>query len=392
MAWSSGQSLALSPFVKNRNKAALAKYWFALDRLIRYSEQLMVNCYGDSVTSGSGVGGAANANGERNSLSALFAQKFQQLGFDAYHFKHGNLGTSGAVTTFDPRYSFAGTWTTAYTIPGSSLLKCTSNAGSVTFTPGYSWDVCNVLYVQDTSGNGGGGNMTITVDGGATNFSTPSSGGSISSQVISQSGATTMTSIVVTAASAGAHTITVTNGASGNIQMFGFEPYLSTTRSVIVRNMGAPGYTAGNLVGSSLGQQMMYQTCLTGHLQLLNIGSNDSRTPTNLTTYDTNVSTIIASLTALSNSSVLYWTWPPEHYSDTARSTQQSYVDRFIQNAGVTYPILDLWRWWDALGGYDAIGGTGGWYSDTIHPNAIGTKVIADALWDVAHPDWRFLQ
>lgn len=367
------------PYVIGRTPANLGRFWRRLRRTLEQpADFTRINLLGDSITLGSG------GDFQRNSISEKLAALFRSKGLVTRAFKHGLHGSAAGTATFDSRYAFSGTWGDWGQLP---MSRCTSASGTLTYTPGYSHDTVDVLWYRDTVGNGGGGDMTITVDGGATNFSTPTSGGSVASETISQSGAASLQKTTVTIASAGTHAITITNGASNNIQIYGFEAYNVSEPTVIIRNMGISGYTS-SLWNVSQINSALFNAALTADLTMLNLGSNDTRSLTVLGTYSANIAATRASVDALSTSSVLYWTWPPEVISGgTALATQQSYVDALIAAGGVNTVVVDVWRRWVDAGGQEALAtNMGGLYDDTIHPNSCGSHEIADLLFDTIFP------
>lgn len=366
-------------YIRNDTPANLGKFNARFRNLIEGTQtSLRINMYGDSLTHGPAK--------YQSSIAARMKPMFQALGFAVADHQFGVTSNAAGSTAFDSRFSaFTGTWGGWTDLPGGKSFRGTSSGASMTYSPGVECDTIDVYWLRNTSGNGGGGDMTITVDGGTTSFTTPTSGGSVTSQTISQSGAASIQKTTVTVA-AGVHTITITNGATGNIEMYGFEAYKAAVPTVFLRTMGASAYTSVNWTTNSIPVRM-YDAAITADMSLLCIGSNDTRGPTALNTYTTNLNTLRASMVTLSTSNVMYWTWPPEATTGTALATQKTYVDAMIAAAASNTVVADLWQRYVDMGGQEALASAaGGYYGDTIHPNGFGNLDIAKFLFDAMLP------
>lgn len=366
-------------YIRNDTPANLGKFNARLRAVIEGTQpSLRINMYGDSLTHGPAK--------YQSSIAARMKPMFQALGLAVSDHQFGVTSSAAGSTAFDSRFSaFTGTWGGWTDLPGGKTFRCTSASGTMTYSPGVEFDTIDVYWHRNTSGNGGGGDMTITVDGGATSFTTPTSGGSVTTQTISQAGAASIQKTTVTVA-AGVHTVTITNGASGNIEMYGFEAYKAAVPTVFLRTMGASAYTSVNWVSNSINVRM-YDAAITADMSILCIGSNDTRGPTAINTYTSNLNTLRSSMVALGTSSVMYWTWPPEATASTALSTQKTYVDAMIAAAGSNTVVADLWQRYVDMGGQAALASTaGGYYGDTIHPNGFGNMDVAKFLFDAMMP------
>lgn len=172
----------LGRYLKNRTPANLKNWTTKLTRMMRFSERPRFNLYGDSITLG--FGGAL----QKNSPGQRLAEELTRRGFAARAHLFGINSSMASHSAFDPRFAFTGTWGAWDAIAGAggAAMRCTSASGTVTYSPGYAFDSIEVWYVRNTVPSGSGGSMTITIDGGATQFSTPTSGGLVSTQTISQ--------------------------------------------------------------------------------------------------------------------------------------------------------------------------------------------------------------
>ena len=256
-----------------------------------------------------------------------------------------------------------------------------------------------MTYAPGTSGNafslfwfrgglfGSEGSMTITVDGGATLFSTPTSGGQVTSQTLSVAGAAGIQELVITVATAGVHTLTVTNGATLQIELVGVECYDTTAGSVLIRCLGSPGLTSTDLTVVSRRQSTWAMPC---ELSLLSVGINDWNTGVLVATYASNLATLNTDMTINSISDVMYWTPPPSDFNSVALAVQKPYVEAMRTAAGSTVVIADLWQRYVDFGGYAALGqAAAAYYNDALHPSALGNTDIARFLANVLMRDGR---
>lgn len=367
------------PYVRNDTPANLGKFNARMRGLYDGTQTtLRINMYGDSLTHNSG--------NYPQSIAARMKPMFEALGFAVSDHQFGITSSTAGTTAYDARFSgFTGTWGAWTDLPGGKTFRCTSASGTMTYSPGVAFDTIDVYWHRNTSGNGAGGDMTITVDGGATSFTTPTSGGSVTTQTISQAGAASIQKTTVTVAS-GVHTVTITNGATGNIEMYGFEAYKVATPTVFLRTMGANAYSTVNWVANSIPVRM-YDLAITADMTLLSLGANDTRVPTSLSTYLANLATLRASIVAASTSNVMFWTWTPEITTTRSWAYQKTYVDTMITAAGSDTVLADLWQRYVDMGGQEALASAaGGYYSDTLHPSSFGNLDIARFLFDAMLP------
>lgn len=372
-----------SGYVTNRTPANL-KFWTkTLIRLLQYDECPRINMYGDSITSGSGGGY------QKNSVSARLAGELTRRGIPAYANLFGIVANSATTATYDPRFAFTGTWG-AWTqlAGGGGTFRCTSNAGTLTYTPGFSHNTVNIFWYRG-GGLGNEGNMTISlVDGSNFSWATyvasgggfVASGGATASTTISFVGAASIMRTEITFAAAGSRQTRITNDTTKDIEIYGIEAFDSTAPAVLIRSMGSSGYTSTNLATGGWLLGILGMPC---ELSMLNVGRNDPNTPISTSTYAANLTTLYNNITANGISDVLYWTWPPSAISDTSLAVQQQYTDVMRTAAGSTIVVADLWQRWTDRGGQAALAASAaGYYNDTIHPSAMGNYDIGAFLAD----------
>ncbi len=366
------QNNAGSSYLLNASPANLHFWSSKLNRMLRYGERPRVNLYGDSTTLGSGGVLQKNSPGERLAL------ELTRRGIAAHASLFGMpMATGAALGAFEPRLTFSGTWSPWGETQGSSPRRAASPSASLSYAPGYACDSFSLFWFRGgLFGNEGA--MTISVNGGATLFSTPTSGGLVSSQTISVVGADATQELVITVPSLGNHTLTITNGATGQILVFGIEAYDSTTGCVLVRCMGSPSLTSRDLVTTSRRQNIWQMPC---DLSVLSTGINDWTTAAPVATYAANLATLIGDMRINSISDVLFWTPPGSDPATVSTAVQSSYVNAMKAAAGNTVVVADLWQRYSDLGGYAALGPpAAGYYNDALHPSAYGNLDIARFL------------
>jgi hypothetical protein len=376
----SGQA-SLPSYVSNRNVANLATFTKKLQRVFVNAEPCYINMCGASETIGVG------ATYAKYGPPALLAARLAERGIPASSNKFGLYSTAAATNTLDPRLVFTGTVAGWTDLPGGKTMRITTNAGSVTYTPhfngAFQWDVCDVYWYKNSVAGGSGGDFDITVDAGGTNFSTPTSGGSVATQTISTLGTLNqgVNKTTVTAASLGTHTISATrNDASNNVEIIGFEPRNSAIGTVLVRDFGFSGYTSTNYNAATINAGLLNAN-FASSLTTCSLGINDWANSIVLATYASNIATILANIASNGSPSILLMTPPPSATSVSTEAVQQTYVDALITAGSTTKVIADLWRRYVARGGQAALATTvGGYYNDTLHPNAWGNSDISQFL------------
>lgn len=338
-----------------------------------------IHLYGDSLTKGAGGVNQKFSPGQR------IAEELTRRGINAICTMFADdFSTTAQVTTWEPRLVFTGSWGPWTQIPGGKTFLCTSNAGTMTYTPGYSHDVIDVYWYRG-SDNGAVGSMTLTLgDGGtfdwatflASGGSSIASGSGVTTVTISQTGTTNWMRTRITRAVAATSSLVATNGATNNIEIAGIEPFLSTVSTMLVRSMGSTGQSSTYLTVTTSVSFMFQMPC---EVAVLCIGRNDLANGVNLATYTTTLATIRANMVAALSSDAVFWTWPPSAIADTSKANQQAYTDVMRSAAGTNTVLADLWQRYEDLGSEEVLN-PAGWYSDTIHPNAFGNYDVAEFL------------
>ncbi|HXI60436.1 MAG TPA: SGNH/GDSL hydrolase family protein [Polyangia bacterium] len=371
-----------SAYITNGTPANLKQTAAAINSMFNATPAFpRMHLYGDSLTKGSGGLIQKYSPGQR------MADELTRRGINSINTIFGfDFGTTAELTAWEPRLVFTGSWGQWTQMPGGKTFLCSSNAGTMTYTPGYSHDIIDVYWYRG-SDNGAVGSMTLTLgDGGTFNWATflASGGGSIASGsgvttvTISQAGVTNWMRTRIMRNAAATSSLIITNGATNKIEIAGIEPFLSTASTMLIRSMGATGQPTTYLVATSSRTFILGVPC---EIAVLCIGRNDLSNGVNLGTYATNLATIRGDMVAALSQDAIFWTWPPSALSDTSKVNQQAYTDAMRTAAGTNTVLADLWQRYEDLGGQEALAsGAANWYNDGLHPNAFGNYDIAEFL------------
>ena len=277
---------------------------------------------------------------------------------------NGFIGDQGIYETYggsgiDPRISMGSSWTQdSSTISlGGSSFKATTATNSLSFTPSTAVNVFRFLYITQS----GGGVLSVNIDGGtATTYNTSGSAG--------------IAVATLTAGSVGTHTINFSWSSGGQVNVVGVsDAYDNTQNWVDIINMGWPGAFASDWAtsGSAYNPGNSVSWAALGcDLVMFEAGINDWNNGVSLTTYNTNMTTILSAITGAATGDTVLVTPVPS--LATAQATQLGFVQKMYALAQTySLPIVDIYDRWgkefsgDTLGLYAAGGGN-------IHPNSMG--------------------
>jgi hypothetical protein len=259
-----------------------------------------------------------------------------------------------SLSGLDSRISAGSGWnsTGAFGLGGNVFVN-NSTTNNLSFTPSQQCDTFVVWYID-----AGTGSFTLQVNSGTAQTTTATSTNLFKTATIS--------------ASLGANTLNIAR-VSGNAYIQGVWAYNSAVKECAVLSSGWPGATSTDYVGSGNFNLNLHLGVVAPDLTLLKGAINDWSNGVNLTTFQSNMQTLIN--TAKASGDVALVTELPSQISTASLSVQQSYIDAMKSLAvSNNCALLDHWSY---FGSWEAMGGSsGGWFDDSVH----GTKVSYDAM------------
>lgn len=352
----------------------LPKWRAALAKVRNGQSNAKLLCLGDSTTLGSGSTGVVGyaASGYLKNIPSKLANALNAVGIPANNngvFGSGNIATLAALTTFDPRWSGPASW--APTDLTDSLcryvLRNNTALTTLSFTPAEQVDTFEVFYSK--SPLAAGFDLSINA-GAATNYDNYN--------------ASPVTAIATITDTLGTNTLNITRttsgvNATGSVYILGVRAYNSAVKTVEVIRAGCSGAKVQDYIlqTNPWNARNMLKDSLQPDLTLICLGINDWVAQTNLTTWKTNLNSIITS--AKETGDVIIVTPVPSADSVRIASVQQTYVDAIIELAETNGILcVDLWN---RFGSY-TVANNNGYYTDTSHPNGAGYQdcVAAEML------------
>lgn len=314
---------------------------------------------GDSTTAGA-ISGAVSSDNRPLCWGARLAALLTEGGMpacmtNAIGNAQGATGGGIAFNNWDSRLSSTGAFAVASSnqMAGGLSTSTPGSAGSVSFTPGVSSDTVDLYFYDQT------GSFNVNVDGGAT----------------IQTVALTNTSLprkVTVTYPAGVHTINVV-WVSGTFNFLGFDAYTAASPQVHLLNLGSGGATATTLSANATAfDPIRWYRFFAPDLSIISLGINDWIAGTALSTYTTNLQTIITA--CLLSGDVILMTPFPSQISQATLANQALYVAAVralaAQNGLLLIDENANLISWDAMNARSLT-------SDVNHPNGAGHAVIA---------------
>lgn len=335
---------------------------------------------GDSIMRGTGAGAPGSAqtdgtggyNGTLNQMATqlgavgITASCENVFGYGGYEQNFSSLDNRITVTGSFNRPSGGG-------IDGLGGQQFqASTTGTVKFAPVVSVDTIDVYYLNN------GASFSYGVDGGSTT-------------TVNTTNNSTIQKISVSCGSLGTHYVTI-NWVSGTSYVCGFVGRNSAVTSLVTLINGAwhgsqtSDWTSGNS-GSYWNFDKML-TSLSADCVIWELcGTNDWSHSVSVSTFTTNLTTLISKITALATvPEILFITPPPRADGSGAESSQQQYIDAVIQFAIANgYPVYDRWRRYGSqFYGYSVaesyMEALGAMCSDHIHPTRMAYSMDAREL------------
>jgi lysophospholipase L1-like esterase len=204
-------------------------------------------------------------------------------------------------------------------------------------------------------------------------------GGSTVTQ--STSGTAGVNKVTVSAAAAATtNTVSIARNTSGALHVIGIEPWLSTTKQVRIANAGVGGSAASDWAGNGSSSNFRSTVCIQGYapdLTIISLGINDASTPASVSTWHSNMATIITAAQVSGDVIIV----PPIPCLSTATANRVANIPLYqadVPTFGLPYfDIVTRFNSGDSMN-------TLGMMSDTVHPNALGYADLAQALVGIA--------
>jgi hypothetical protein len=274
-----------------------------------------------------------------------------------------NTGAGSETVLANDARVVAGNWTVV-NLPtvGGGGISASSSGSPLQFTPTSSVDKFRVWYLTAPSAGVG----SLNIDGGT-------------ATTLTETGSNGFTSITLTATGAGKHTLNASWTSGGQIFIAGIEAYNSTTSQVEMMNAGWPLSTTGNWVASgSPWLPLPAVGAIAPDLILLDLGINDWKNTVAVSTYKSNLQTMITAYKATSD--VILVTPAPSQTTSTPLATQQTFINALYELAiSNNIPIIDNWSRW---GSYERANASPLlYYTNSLHPNANGYSDFAQGIF-----------
>lgn len=332
---------------------------------------------GDSTTRGqaggtnpTGTGSNVTPNGEHaGSYPVQLASMLATGGLAA---SKANFCGAGAYSTLaklalaDPRLVIPADWiNTNFSMGGATLQSPNTVTTTLEFTPVESFDTIDVYYVGSSSS----GTMAVSVDGGAAldTFATTNATAGLYKRTIS--------------CVLGTHTLKIVRTAGGAIYVAAVILRNSTAQSINVINAGWQGTAASHWANPSPAWGA-YQaiSVFDPDLTVINLGINDVGLGTSISSFTTNMTSIITAARAGGGDVVLI-KFVESNNTTRPLATQQLYWDVIVSLAD-TYDC-PLVMAADRVGSWEDANADGFMYDD-FHPRAAGyadmARAVANAL------------
>ncbi len=329
---------------------------------IRNARLLLI---GDSTGVGSGASGSTGftADSRKISFSPYLAKQFIALGIPAY--AEGVCGdrcnsSTALIATFDPRFVIGSavvqeSWATLNNALAGRPFKfsTTTTNNQIDFTPSVQVDTYELHWVSTTTT----GKLNYGINGGGTTTEINTTSG----------GADTVYRSIIPAGSLGANTLNVTwkSGSSWNLS---FDAYNSTVKGIqIIEGCWAGSRVADFLYNTKPWSALNMLSALSPDLIHIQLQINDVQLGTALSTYITNLQTLITAAKAVGD--VIISSGYPSSIaflSTTVLSNQKLYRDSIAALCLANNVYFD--DLWGRMGSYEIQQSYGAMYADALHP------------------------
>lgn len=328
--------------------------------------------FGDSTTIGSGAGSSGNVNmvgAWTKSFPNQITKQLAAVGIadssNSYLSNQNSAGTGVAYNSYDPRLVEGSGWAdgAGFFIAGGTTYVSTGT-GTLAFTPTGQTDTADVYWYN----NNNAATATVNVNGGAT------------LATLTASGTQSVTKTTVTFTK-GANTINVVGGGATQFYMMGVMAYDSTTPAIDIIQAGNYGSTVSTWTSNSSiapGPSFAGATGLLAKmapdLVVVDLTINDANTGTTAASYTANLAILVQAIQA-NGADVLLVSGTPSNTSATGIATIVGAMSSYADSNGIVFLDVNA-RWVN----YTVSNALGWFYTDGIHPNAIGYQDVAQFI------------
>lgn len=332
---------------------------------------------GDSVTFGAGSSGSVTTGDLiTNNFTSQWVGLLNAQGQSAQCSNILANGPNGLVTHAinDPRMVKGASWVTnltdSQTVGGYSLSHNTGtfNANTYTFN---NVNTFRIWYPLIGSVTGPGGNLQMSVDGGAVTTQSVSSGSS-------SDGAPTF--IDIPAGASGTHTLSITTNTANLSFVIGVEGF-NSTKQIQALNAGLSGATTTTWqLATHPWSPFNFIPGYGQDLTVIALGANDWINSVGVPTFTTQLDNLIQKALSNGKDVALQTPVPTNPSGGIATSVQDQYVAAMFGLAA-TYglTVIDVYG---HFGSYTQASANS-WMVDGVHPNAAGYTVIANVINNV---------
>lgn len=321
-------------------------------------------CAGDSTTTGQGANTGTNGLTGACALAypALLATILNKVIPAQESAIWGDKGrTETNYNAYDPRLTVNASWAANQaSAMGQAMWRNSADSNALAFAPGISTDTCDVYYYANT----GNGTLTIDIGGAAVATQDTSTGGPLLKKVTGTF-------------SAGVNTINIKRSAGGAVFVNGIVAYLSTAKTVLVHNLGRSGSKVANLAAiTNAWDYGLGLVALNPDMTLIDIGINDEAVPTDLTSFGTDLATVITKATVGGGNAILVIPHPVSTASATQANQDALRQKVYAIAAANDLPVIDLAVLMESY----TIANAQGFMYDALHATKLGYSVEAGLI------------
>lgn len=368
-----GASVSQQPSVAYSVGAAqLPKWRDAASRVRNGAGRAKVLWAGDSTTTGAGAGASGNSamvgayqNSIQNQVAAILNARGLPVSSNSFLSNQSTASAATAYNAYDPRLVEGAGWADAagFFIAGGTTFVSTGT-GVLAFTPVGAVDTFEIYWYN----NNNAGTATVNVNGGAT------------LATLTGSGTQTVTKTTVTAVK-GVNTLNIVGGGATQFYIMGVVAYDSTKPAVDFIQAGQFGSLSATWIANSTtppGPAFVGTTGLLAKMApdliVVDLTVNDSTGATSAATYTANMTTLVSALATFGADILLVSGTPP----NTSASAIATIVRALAGVAAArNLAFLDVNARWV---NFTTANATGWFFSDGLHPNAVGYADVAKFL------------